>query len=235
MVGIGGDDELPPAHAQQVVLAHEPVDAFCVHLPAAPAQFLGYPRAPVAGPFQADLLNRVSQIHVAIRVRLGVVETVEAGPGNPAQLYHAFHRQYASSLHFFLDPLVDGGFPVKACSIRCSSMRCKHPFKKSISSACWPTFRSNSAIRPSDQRGLPWPGNTFPGPCRTPPRPRCSTFGFTSNARAASVIETPCSSRRTAASLNSFVNCLRDNPMTQFSIRWILSLNRLSQKSGQVQ
>ncbi len=35
--------------------------------------------------------------------------------------------------------------------------------------------------------------------------------------------------------LELFVNCLRDNPMTQFSIRWILSLNRLSQKSGQVQ
>jgi hypothetical protein len=35
--------------------------------------------------------------------------------------------------------------------------------------------------------------------------------------------------------LNSLVNCLRDNPMTQFSIHWILSLNRLSQKWGQVQ
>jgi hypothetical protein len=31
------------------------------------------------------------------------------------------------------------------------------------------------------------------------------------------------------------VNCLRDKPMTQLSIRWILSLNRLSQKWGQVQ
>jgi hypothetical protein len=30
--------------------------------------------------------------------------------------------------------------------------------------------------------------------------------------------------------LNSLVNCLRDKPMTQFSIHWILSLNRLSQK-----
>jgi hypothetical protein len=28
--------------------------------------------------------------------------------------------------------------------------------------------------------------------------------------------------------LNSLVNCLRDNPMTQFSIHWILSLNRVS-------
>jgi hypothetical protein len=31
------------------------------------------------------------------------------------------------------------------------------------------------------------------------------------------------------------VNCLRDNPMTQFSIQWNLSLNRLSQNWGQVQ
>jgi hypothetical protein len=28
--------------------------------------------------------------------------------------------------------------------------------------------------------------------------------------------------------LNSLVNCLRDNRMTQFSIHWILSLNRVS-------
>jgi hypothetical protein len=43
-------------------------------------------------------------------------------------------------------------------------------------------------------------------------RQRCSTLGFTSNARAASVIDTPCSSRRTTANLNSFVNFLRDDP-----------------------
>jgi hypothetical protein len=47
---------------------------------------------------------------------------------------------------------------------------------------------------------------------------RCKTFGPTSSAGAASAIDTPCSSRRTAASLNSLVNCLRDNSMTQFSI-----------------
>jgi hypothetical protein len=34
--------------------------------------------------------------------------------------------------------------------------------------------------------------------------------------------------------LNSLVNCLRDEPMTQFSIHWILSLKRLHQKWGQV-
>jgi hypothetical protein len=34
--------------------------------------------------------------------------------------------------------------------------------------------------------------------------------------------------------LNSFVNNLRDNPMTQFSFKWILSLNCLCQNWGQV-
>jgi hypothetical protein len=38
--------------------------------------------------------------------------------------------------------------------------------------------------------------------------------------------DTPCSNRRTAANLNSFVDCLRDNPMTQFSIQWNLVLTK---------
>ncbi len=40
-------------------------------------------------------------------------------------------------------------------------------------------------------------------------------------------------SRFTAASLNSLVNILLDNPMSQFSFGWILSLNQLCQKGGQ--
>ena len=39
-------------------------------------------------------------------------------------------------------------------------------------------------------------------------------------------------SRYTAGSLNSFVNILLDNPVTQFSFQWILSLNWLCQKWG---
>src|SRR5579864_3449506 len=84
-------------------------------------------------------------------------------------------------------------------------------------------------------RCFPLPGNTLPGPWRNSRRQRCSTFAFTSNARATSPMDTPCSSRWTAASLNSLVNILLDNPMTQFSFEWILSLNWLSQKWGQVQ
>src|SRR5882724_8100534 len=198
-------------------------------------QLRGDSRTSVAGPLQSDLLNRVAQIHIAIRARLGVVEPVEAGPGNPAQLYHTFDGQRASRLHFFLDPLVDGGFPVKACSIRCCSMRCKLPFKKSISRVCWPILRSSSAMRPSAQRCLPCPGNTLPGPWRISRRQRCSTLGLTSNARATSPIELPRSSRCTAASLNSLVKILLDNPMTHSPFQWILSLNWLCQKWGQVQ
>jgi|HubBroStandDraft_5_1064220.scaffolds.fasta_scaffold193365_2 hypothetical protein len=47
---------------------------------------------------------------------------------------------------------------------------------------------------------------------------RCNTFGFTSHARATSPTEAPSSSRLTAASLNSFVNCLRNMLMTLISI-----------------
>jgi len=38
-----------------------------------------------------------------------------------------------------------------------------------------------------------------------------------------------------AATLTSFVNFRRDTAMSQFSIRWILTLNCLSQKARQVQ
>src|SRR5277367_4318593 len=89
-------------------------------------------------------------------------------------------------------------------------------------------------MRPSAQRCLPYPGNTLPDPWRISRRQRCSTFGFTSNARATSPIELPRSSRCTAASLNSLVNILFDNPMTHSPFQWILSLNWLCQKWGQV-
>jgi hypothetical protein len=112
-------------------------------------------------------LNRIAQIHLrAVAWLRAFIEAVEAGAAYPSQLHHALHCKSPVGLHFFFDLPVDGGFPVNACSIRCSSMRCKHPFKKSISNACWPIFLSSSAIRPSDQRCFPLPGNTLPGACR---------------------------------------------------------------------
>src|SRR6266852_3516924 len=235
VLGVGGDDELPPPHAQQVVFPQDPVNPLMVHLPSAPAEFGGDARTAVARHFQRDPLDGIAQVHVRICGLRFRIEAVEAGPAYPAQLRHSLYCHVALGLHFLRDFPTDSGFPVNACSIRCSSMRCKQPFKKSISRACWPILRSSSATRPSSQRRLPPPGKTLPGPCRNSRRQRCSTFGLTSNARATSPSEAPFSIRWIAASLNSFVNCLRDNPMTQFSFGWILSLNRLSHFGGQVQ
>jgi len=49
------------------------------------------------------------------------------------------------------------------------------PLQESISSTCWPTFRSRSATRPTAQRGSPSPGKAFPCPRRNFRRQRCST------------------------------------------------------------
>ena len=61
VVGIGRHDELPLPHAQQVVLAQQPVNPFGIHRPAPPAQLGRDPRPAVAGPLQRDPLDRVAQ------------------------------------------------------------------------------------------------------------------------------------------------------------------------------
>ena len=49
VAGIGSDHELALAHAQQVILAQQPIDALRIHLPAAMAQFGGDPWTPASG------------------------------------------------------------------------------------------------------------------------------------------------------------------------------------------
>src|SRR3954447_2567697 len=128
-----------------------------VYHPAAPPQFSSDSRPAIARHLERDSLDRVAQFHVAFG-RLGLrIETVEASPAHACQSTHVFNWQLGAA-HFLPDLLVDSGFPVNACSIRCSSMRCKHRFKKSISNACWPIFRSNSATRFSSALFLPNPG-----------------------------------------------------------------------------
>jgi hypothetical protein len=92
MIGVGGHDELPLPHTQQIVLAQDPVNPLGVHGPAAPAQFRRDARSAVAGPLQRNPLDGVAQVHIRIRTWLGVVlEAVEAGPADPAQLHHALN------------------------------------------------------------------------------------------------------------------------------------------------
>lgn len=50
--------------------------------------------------------------------------------------------------------------------------------------------------------------------------------------RAASPMETTCSSRHITAGLSSLVKCLRKKPVAQFSVLWVLRLNRLFQKEA---
>src|ERR1051326_8008279 len=190
--GGGRRHKLSLPHTQDGVFAPPASPPFCIPFPAVPPQRCRDPRPAIAGPLKCDPLNGVTQIHIAIGLgRCLLVKAVETGAAHPSQFHHMGYWKSFRGFHFFLDLPVDRGLPVSACSIRCSSMRCKHPFKKSISSACWPTLRSNSAIRPSDQRCFPLPGKALPGPWRNSRRQRCNTFALTSKARAASPIGTP--------------------------------------------
>jgi hypothetical protein len=93
-------------------------------------------------------MDRVAQFHVAIRPRRAIfIEAIEAGSADPAQFHHPFNDQPPVGLHFFLDLPVDRGFPVSACSIRCSSMRCKHP--AATGAARWGLPPTPAPLRPS--------------------------------------------------------------------------------------
>src|SRR5215471_11554312 len=203
-------------------------------MPALPSQLGGDPRPAVRRNLESDSLDGVSQVHVELTsIRLGI-DAVERGPADVAQFAHSHHRHRGAFLALILDELIRRGFPVSACSIRCCSMRCKHPFKKSISTACCPTLRSSCATFVSSHRRFPTPGNAFAGPWRNSFRQRCSTFGLTSNARATSATEDPASNCWIAANFSSRVKLRRVKPMNHCSIHRILTLNCLSQNWGQV-
>ncbi len=137
--------------------------------PAAAPQLCGDARPATTGHLQRDPLDGIPPVQVRIgswhAIRL---MAVEAGPAHLGQLEHAPHCQSVPHLQvfgrLFADRGVDRGFPLNACGIRCSSMRCQHPFKKSISSAWRPIFCSSSATRPSGQRRLPQPERHSPDP-----------------------------------------------------------------------
>jgi hypothetical protein len=135
-VGVGGDHKLPVPQTHQVIGAHPAVDALVIHRPVLPVKFSRDPSPAVAGKFQGHALDGIPQGHLRLRLRPGRAITVKPRPAHSGQPTHAFHRQAFVPLLLGLDLRVDSGLPFKACSFRCSSMRCKHPFKKSISSAC---------------------------------------------------------------------------------------------------
>jgi hypothetical protein len=209
MIGISRSyREFPLAQAQQVVLAQDASDAPVADLPSAPAQLRHDPWTAVIGELKGDALDCIPQFHVAVLALAIRVVAIEAGAADLAEFAQALDRHRGPFFDLPLNLPVGCGFPVKACSIRSSSIRCKHPFKKSISRACWPTLRSNCATFVSSQRRFPSPGNAFPGPSRNSFRQRCSRFALTSNARATSATLAPASNRCNAAIFTSFENFL---------------------------
>jgi hypothetical protein len=152
MCGVRGHHELPLHHAYQIIFAHQSLYPFAIYFPAAGFQLLGHAPAPVGRPFQRHLLHLITQIHLRCGRRCRIPKTVVARAAESRHLAHPHQAQPATHLQFFFDLLVEGAPLFSACSRRCSSTCCKARFKKSISRACWPIFRSNSAIRPSSFR-----------------------------------------------------------------------------------
>ena len=160
-------------------------------------------------------------LHIGIWPRIGVVEAVEAGPGNPAQLHHAFNRESAPGLHFFLDLLVDGGFPVNACSIfavpRC--FLASYPSKnRNFQGLLADLALPSSAMRPSAPALVSLdPETRCLGPCRTSRRQRCQHVRIHFQRPRHLAYATPSFQPLYCSGLNSLVNILLDNPMTQNS------------------
>ena len=90
----------------------------------------------VARELQCDSLHRVPQVRLRIATGASRRKTIKSRPAHFRQRAHALHRQGFGSISLALDLAIDSGFPIMACSCRCCLMRCKHPFKKSISSVC---------------------------------------------------------------------------------------------------
>ena len=148
----------------------------------------------------------------------GVVETIEPGPANPAQLHHRFHRQGCLRPSLLL-----GSSGRQRLSSQCLQ------FPLLVDALQAPLQKINLQRLLADLalqlRDGPPPSAVSPGPethCRalgeTPAASDAARWGSLQTPAPPPPIERPRSSRWIAASLNSFVNCLRDKPMTQFSL-----------------
>ena len=146
MPRIGREDEPPLPHRQQVVGAHQPRDALVVHHHALVVQLRGHPAVPVEAILQRDALNEIAQFDVGLARLVFRVVPVEAGAADARDVAGAI-RLEALKLHHASDLSVDAVAPVSVFFRRDSFTRLKALRKKSISRACWPILRSNSATR----------------------------------------------------------------------------------------
>jgi len=180
MPGIRRDLEFPLAEAKQVVLAQDTSNPLVVHLPTLALQLGGDARPTIGGKLQCDPLDRVAEIDVPDSGCDRRIEAVESGAAHARQSRPLLDRQWALTLLFLVDFPAEGGVGFSARHFRSSSICRKQPFKKSISIACWPIFRSSSATAVSSCRRRQAEFGRSSN-CR---RQACNWFGLTSNSRA---------------------------------------------------
>src|SRR3954464_3304458 len=158
MIGVGGHDEPAFAQAQEVVLAHEALYFLAVYTPAAIVQLPREAAAAVVAELQSNALDLATQFHVRVCRRGLVLPAIEARTADLSQPAELVERHGDGQAHLLFEVRVDDPRVVNACSLRCSSTCCK---QKSISTTCWPTFRSSAAMRFSSARFRPGPVNAL--------------------------------------------------------------------------
>src|SRR5271170_2454511 len=130
-----------------------------VCLPALALEFGGDAWPSISREAQGDPLNHVAQLGIAHSRRGFQIEAIVRGAAHACQCRQLNRRQRATPFPFLPDFPAEGGLAVSACDLRRSSICRKQPFKKSISMACWPILRSNSATCVSSARRRPSPEN----------------------------------------------------------------------------
>lgn len=135
MVRVRCQDELPPPDAQQVVFPHDPLDSFVIHLPISAPQLFGHTPPAIGRELLRDALNVIAQVQVPVNRLQSMPPAIKPCPANPREPTQIHQGNQARRAHFVVKVRVDEVRVVNACSLRCSSTRCKHRRKKSISIA----------------------------------------------------------------------------------------------------
>jgi hypothetical protein len=150
VLGVGGEKKLSSSQTQQVILPHQPQNAFVIYAPALAQQFGMHTTIAIGRPSERDALDLVAQIHVGCLRLRSSPETVVSGPTHsrcPAEPVHGCPR-----FDRFPDLLIELAPPLAMTGRGCSLKRRNAFFKKSSSIACCPILRSSSAIRSASSR-----------------------------------------------------------------------------------
>ena len=136
---------------KQVVLAHDPNHTLVVDAPALAPQHRADPAVAVMAVSQRQALNDIAQRRLLTQRFAAGPSSVVSCAADASQPAHPLHRKprfrrFALRARHRLDVGEDAVTPGASLGRREPSVCCKAPVKKSSSSCCWPTFRSNSAI-----------------------------------------------------------------------------------------